>query len=138
MAIRKREFYEGAALHQLICGGAINTLRQEPPFFIINDETLLYLKYCTRGRSPWGFTFSAEEQTLLELRGKQRRLIMGLICGPDGIVAVPYSDYCTIASRRGCSVHVSCARRHGHHYAVAGPDGDLDSKVPPSQWTRIL
>jgi len=34
MAIKKQEFYEGAALHLLVRGGAITSIRYELPFFV--------------------------------------------------------------------------------------------------------
>jgi hypothetical protein len=65
MAIRKQEFYEGAALHLLARNGSIRSIRYNPPLFLVNDEVFLLLKYSTKGRSPWGFTFTTDEQRLL-------------------------------------------------------------------------
>lgn len=138
MAIKKQEFYEGAALHHLARGGLITSLRYEPPFFIVNNKLLVCLKYSTKGRSPWGFTFMPDEQSLLRKRAKGSELIIGLICGSDGIAAISYDAYEEIAGLRKSSIHLSCYRQHGQHYAVAGPDGELDRKIPPSLWQRIL
>lgn len=138
MAIQKNEFYEGAALHRLACAGAIRGIQCETPFFLVNGELLVYLKYSTRGRSPWGFTFSADEQALLEDRSPRRRVVIGLVCGHDGIAALDYDWFQFVAGRRSTSVHLSCARRHGKHYAVSGPDRDLPHKVSPSRWQRLL
>lgn len=65
MAIKKQEFYEGAALHLLVRSGGIMSIRYEAPFFLLNDNVLIYLKYSTKGRSPWGFTFTTDEQIAL-------------------------------------------------------------------------
>lgn len=138
MAIKKQEFYEGAALHQLARGGLLTTLRYEPPFFIVNNKLLVCLKYSTKGRSPWGFTFMPDEQSLLRKRAKGSELIIGLICGSDGIAAISYGAYKEIAAPSETSIHVSCYRKHGQHYAVAGPDGELARKIAPSVWQRIL
>lgn len=137
MSIRKQEFYEGAALHQLVRGGRITSLKYEPPLFTINN-LLVCLKYSTKGRSPWGFTFTVDERRLLRIRAGRSQLVIGLICGADGIAAISYEDYRAIAGRKRSAIHIACYRNHGKHYAVFGPDGELDRKIAPSQWQRIL
>ena len=52
MAIKKQEFYEGAALHLLARAGGITSLRYEAPLFLLNNRLLVHLKYSTKGRSP--------------------------------------------------------------------------------------
>lgn len=138
MAIQKQEFYEGAALHQLARGGGVVGIRYEHPFFVVNEKLVLCLKYSTKGRSPWAFTFTPGEQALLQERASEASLVIGLICGADGIAGITYDAYRGIATPRKSSVHVSCYRRHGQHYAVAGPDGELDRKIAPSLWQRVL
>jgi len=138
MAIKKQEFYEGAALHILARSREIASLRYEAPFFQLNTRILVYFKYSTRGRSPWGFTFMPDEQVLLRTRSLKFRIVIGLICGADGIAAVEYSSFSSVGAVRDSAIHVACYRRRGEHYEVNGPDGALGQKVPPSQWRRIL
>ena len=138
MAIKKQEFYEGAALHRLARRGAITSIRYDAPFFILNDRLLVYLKYCTKTRSPWGFTFTKEQQATLQTSASNQRIIIGLICGADGVVAVAYEDYVQIAAPRSSTVHVACYRKHGKHYDLNGPDGALDRKIAPSIWPNVL
>lgn len=138
MAIKKQEFYEGAALHLLSRGGRIAGLTYEPPFFLLNNDLSVCLKYSTRGRSPWGFTFTSDEQHLLRTRAKTSGVIIGLICGADGVAALSYQDYRTIAGAKKAAIHISCYRKHGKHYGVFGPEGELDRKIAPSTWQRIL
>jgi hypothetical protein len=138
MAIKKQEFYEGAALYLLARTGAITSIRYEAPFFLLNDHLLVYLKYSTKGRSPWGFTFMPDEQVLLQKRASQFKIVIGLICGADGVAAISYDGYRSVAAPRKSAVHIACYRKHGEHYEVNGPDGRLDGKVAPSNWQRIL
>lgn len=138
MAIGKQEFYEGAALHLIARSGLIQTLRYESPQFVVNERLLLHLKYSTKHRSPWGFTFMPEEQLLLAERSVDRQLVLGLVCGADGVAAVRYESYREIAAPRDTSVHIAVYRRHAEHYQVNGPDGALARKVPPSLWQRII
>jgi hypothetical protein len=138
MPIKKQEFYEGAALHLLARGGGITSIRYEPPLFVVNNRLLIHLKYSTRGRSPWGFTFTPDEQLLLQHRATDCSIVIGLICGADGVAAFSYDSYCSVASSRNSAVHIACYRQHGEHYEVNGPDGTLEGKVAPSDWQRIL
>lgn len=138
MAIKKQEFYEGAAIYLLARTGAVKAIRYDPPFFVLNDHLFVLLKYCTKSRSPWGFTFTSDEQRILLRQGAESKIVIGLICGSDGIAACPYDAYRAVAAPRDSSVHLSCYRRHGEHYEVCGPDGSLESKVAPSHWLRIL
>jgi hypothetical protein len=138
MAIKKQEFYEGAALHMLARAGAITSIRYEAPFFRLNDDLLVYLKYSTKGRSPWGFTFTTDEQVVLQRRGSELKIVIGLVCGADGVVALTYDAYRSVAAPRKSAVHIACYRKHGEHYEVNGPDGRLDGKMAPSNWQRIL
>jgi hypothetical protein len=138
MAIKKQEFYEGAALHLLARSGGITSIRYEPPLFVVNNELLVLLKYSTRGRSPWGFTFMPDEQVLLQNRASDSKIVIGLICGADGVAAFTYDAYLSVAAPRESAVHIACYRKHGEHYEVNGPDGTLDRKVAPSNWQRIL
>jgi len=138
MAIKKQEFYEGAALHLLARTGGITSIRYGAPFFLLNDQLLVYLKYSTRGRSPWGFTFTMDEQVLLQTRASDLKTVIGLICGADGVAALTYDAYQSVAALRRSAIHIACYRKHGEHYEVSGPDGQLDGKVAPSNWQRIL
>jgi hypothetical protein len=138
MSIRKQEFYEGAALHILARSGMVTTLKYEPPFFTVNNEISVCLKYSTKGRSPWGFTFTQDERRLLSERARRSHLIIGLVCGADGVAAITYDDYRVIAGRRRSAIHIACYRDHGKHYGVFGPIGELNRKIAPSVWQRIL
>ncbi|MGY3497829.1 hypothetical protein [Bradyrhizobium sp. USDA 4502] len=138
MAIKKQEFYEGAALHLIIRSGRVKSIRYDPPFFFLNERITLLLKYSTKVRSPWGFTFTEDEQQQLSSMALRQSTVIGLVCGSDGIVALPYDSYSAIASMRAASAYVSCYRDYGEHYEVSGPDGPLKRKVAPSSWQRIL
>lgn len=138
MAIGKKEFYEGAALYLLVRSGVVETLKYVPPFIEINGDVLTYLKYTTKAHSPWAFTFSEDEQTLLANTGKKKRIVLGLICGGDGVAALTYERFRTIAGSENASVHIACYRKHKEHYEVRGPAATLSGKVAPSSWYEII
>ena len=138
MAIKKQEFYEGAALHLVARTGLLASVQYDAPFFLFNHRLSVLLKYSTKGRSPWGFTFTADEQILLESKASKYKTAVALVCGADGVAAFSYEKYASVAARRQGAVHISCYRNHGEHYEVNGPDGVLSNKVSPSSWQRIL
>jgi hypothetical protein len=138
MALKKQEFYEGAALHLIAKSGNVKSIRYLQPFFVFNEKVSVLLKYSTRGRSPWGFTFTPDEQLRLATKSVGMATWVGLICGSDGIAAVGYRSFIDVAPITQASVHIACYRAHGEHYEVCGPVGPLDRKVAPSSWQKIL
>jgi hypothetical protein len=138
MAIQKQEFYEGAALHQLIRGSFRTKVTYSPPLFIFDERLQVHLKYSTAKRSPWGFTFTPDEQVLLQGWAEEMPLVIGLICGADGVAALPYKDYVSVALMKDTALRVSSRRNHREHFEISGPDGVLPGKVAPSDWIRLL
>jgi len=138
MGIQKQEFYEGAALHQLIRGSSGVDVIHFPPLFIINGSLQVHLKYSTAKRSPWGFTFMPEEQLLLKQRAQQMPLVIGLICGADGVATVPYEQFIRVAQLSKMALRVSCRRNYREHFEVVGPDGTLPNRVATSKWVRLI
>lgn len=138
MAIKKQEFYEGAALHQVIRASGAVQIQYHPPFFVLDSAVAVYLKYSTKNRGPWGFTFTPDEQQRISLGGPTSVTILGLVCGSDGVAALSQAQFLSISRIRSTALNLSCARRYGEHYEVSGPDGVLKGKVAPSRWTRLI
>jgi hypothetical protein len=82
---------------------------------LLNDRLSVLLKYSTKGRSPWGFTFTADEQVLLKTRAFEFKTAIGLICGADGVAAFTYQSYLSVASLRTAAIRLACYRQHGEH-----------------------
>lgn len=135
--IKKQEFYEGAALCQLLSADASTSMRCAPPFHIVNENVYVLLKYCTRSRSPWGFTLTSGERVELEAIACSEDVHIGLVCGSDGVAAVRYADLRNVLGSGAGSVRVACYRKQGQHYLISGPNGVLDRKVAPSRWRNI-
>jgi hypothetical protein len=138
MSLGKQDFYEGAALHGLARSGKLNAIRHIPPFFSLNGAFSVLLKYSTRGRSPWGFTFTPDEQEALAREAALTNTYVGLVCGSDGVTAINFETYALIARPKTTPIRVSCFRAYGEHYEVRGPDGVLPRKIAPSAWQRLL
>src|SRR6266568_273168 len=107
MALKKQEFYEGAALHLIAKSGNVTSLRYEQPFFVLNEKFSVLFKYSTRGRSPWGFTFAPDEQRMLASRSTKTNAFVGLICGADGVAAFDYRSFIGVAPLTDASVHIA-------------------------------
>lgn len=138
MAIQKQEFYEGAALHQLIRGAGEVRIRHVAPLFVLDERLQVHLKYSTVVRGPWGFTFNPDEQQLLLERASELPLVIGLVCGADGIAIISFEQYLGIARPHTAAIRVACFRKHREHFEITGPDGNVRGKVPPSDWPRLL
>ena len=138
MAITKQDFYEGAALNLVARTGLIVGIINHAPFYVLNGRVAVLLKYSTKGRSPWGFSVSENEQAQLKRRALKIETAIGLICGSDGVVALSYQLFASIATPRSSAIHLSCYRDHGEHYEVSGPDGKLSKKIAPSSWNKII
>jgi len=137
MSIQKLEFYEGAALFRLIRSlGAVH-VRIDDGVVFLNDQIRLYLKYCTRTRSPWSFTFSSTERHAIASQVAEMPLYIGLVCGSDGVAAMERQDYLEVAGGGESPIAISCARRYDEHYSVSGPAGVLARKIAPSAWNKI-
>ncbi len=138
MTLQKREFYEGAALHQLFARDEDVSAKYTPPFFVLNRRLFVYFKYCTKSRSPWGFTFNSDEHRAFNERDQGKPLIIALICGSDGIVALNFLGYKELVDCESLPAHFSCYRNHGQHYEINGPKGRLEGKIAPSAWKNLL
>lgn len=138
VAIQKQEFYEGAALHQLVRGAGVAQLKYSAPFFIVDGRIQVHIKYSTIVRSPWGFTFTPDEQEMLDSRSAEMPLIIGLVCGGDGVAALSFAQYVKVAQLSISAVRVACSRKHRERFEVSGPSGVLPEKISPSTWRRVL
>lgn len=138
MPIKKQDFYEGAALYALARTGTVTSIKWIAPFFLLNDRLAVLLKYSTKSRSPWGFTFTPDEQDHLSRIDGVCATTIGLICADDGVVGLPFKAFQRIAPPSDSAVHIACYRDHGEHYEICGPEGSLPRKISPSYWLRIL
>ncbi len=49
--------------------------------YIVNDEAFIFLKYSTKSRSPWTFSFSRDEIERVNLLATSfKAIILALIC----------------------------------------------------------
>ncbi len=138
MPIKKQEFYEGAAIYRLARNAQDFNIQYRAPFFLINKKRLIFLKYSTQIRSPWAFTFTVDEQAQLHDSTLKFPIVIGLICGADGVAALNFRSFQKIAPAKKTALHIACRRSHGSHYEISGPKGKASNKISPSAWQKIL
>ena len=131
------EFYQGAALRQLIVGGASSlTFR---PFvregritaFVLNARFGIYVKHSSKRMSPWRFTFTIEQAAdLLDLEIKYPDSFLIFVCETDGLVTVSFPDLHDIVDfQQTDNAWVSISRPPRAQYSITGNKGELGRKV---------
>ncbi len=138
MAIQKQEFYEGAAIYQLLRSAGPQLITFELPFLLVAGGPILYIKHSTQKRSPWGFTLTTEERRSIKARTAGQIAWIGLVCGSDGIAGITYQELVTLLLPGEGVSRIACRRLHREQYQVSGPAGELPHKVPPSRWPYLL
>lgn len=135
--IDKQEFYWGAAIVRLLEHPQFSAIRKHEYGYVVNSSAFVFLKYSTKARSPWGFSFTADElPRLVSLASQYERIVLGLICGGDGICAVDWKRLNPLLGDK--PGWISVRRNFNERYGVSGPAGGLDRKVPLQSWPLLL
>src|SRR5690349_1144142 len=115
MAIKKQEFYEGAALHLLARSGRLSSVRYAAPFFLLNNELNVFLKYSTKDHRHFGIALSGEDQLVDRVKASVSKITDALECGADSIAVFGSDANSTIAASRKAAIHNACYRQCGVH-----------------------
>jgi hypothetical protein len=135
--IAKKEFYHGVAIIRLLEDKRYQTVRKDELGYIVNDQVFVFVKYTTRTRTPWIFTFRQDEVEQLNSRATSfRDIVIVLVCGGDGICAVSWCNASHLLGNK--AGWISARRKFNEQYAVAGQTGQLPGKVSLSEWPLIV
>lgn len=136
--IDKDEFYHGAAIVRLMDDNRCKGISKIGNLgYLVNDGIFVFLKYTAKSRSPWGFSFDQEDVSrCVNANATYRRLIVGLICGGDGICSLEWSEVSGLLNNS--AGRVAAARRHNESYAVWGTAGELRRKISLKRWPQLL
>ena len=108
--------------------------------YLVNQTTVLYIKYSSRRLSPWNFSFNkAHHVDVLALHKQYGSVALALVCGADGVVAIDFDEFQNllgIPSDNGAWIR--CSRMRREMYAVKGSAGELDSKIGEGHLIEIL
>ena len=135
--IDKQDFYWGAALIRLLDNPGCLALTKNQFGYLVNSSQLVLLKYSTKSRSPWQFTFGIDEiANLKKTSDRYSLVVIGLICGGDGVCAITWTQANFLLM--GKSGAISVRRKFHEHYGVSGSAGELDHKISIRNWPAIL
>ena len=134
--IDKQEFYHGAAIVRALNDNRLESIRPCHGGYLANDESFVLIKFSTAAASPWRFTLTPPEVSLIKSQTHPYRSSLAFVCGGDGICAVPW---CTLKDvfDEG-RPWISCSRHFNGRYVVAGANGALTRRVPHNHWPGVL
>lgn len=93
-------------------------------------DVQVYLKYSTARLSPWNFTFAPSNLHAVHQRAGHDRVVVGLICGMDGIVGLQPMELFMLASPYADkAISIGVSRKKGHHYRVSSGAAKLPYTV---------
>lgn len=132
------DYYHGAAVIRLLEDQRCNAVRKRNNLgYVVNGENFIFLKYTTKVRTPWGFTFDQEDiERGFRMLKEYKRVVLGLICGGDGICALDWTEVEKLLDRK--PGRISAGRKHNQSYAVWGTAGELKGKISLRRWPQLL
>lgn len=105
--------------------------------YIVNDDTFLFIKYMTKERSPWRFTFDQEDiDRCVRMESEYRRVVFGFVCGSDGICTIGWAQACELLDMK--PGWIAAARKHNHSYSVWGANGELSARLPSTSGPVVV
>jgi len=135
--IDKQEYYHGAALIRLLEDSRCASVKKHSAGYVINGEGIVLLKYSTRNRTPWRFSFTLDEMISIEnLHKGMDKLVIALVCGGDGICAIYVEELHSVMGDNPGWIAVR--RNFNEQYGVEGPKGRLERKISFLRWPSIV
>lgn len=134
----KTEFYHGAAIIRLLEDKrCLGVRKKELLGYVVNEKVFVLLKYATKARTPWGFSFDQEDiDRCVRMKNEFPNVAVGLICGGDGTCALSWEEANMLLN--GKPGRIAAGRRHNESYAVWGTAGELKRKVAVNRWPSLV
>lgn len=135
--IDKVDFYHGAVILKALEDDRFNSVKKNEIGYIINDTNLVLIKYTTKSKSPWQFTFSKHDLENIEnsFTGTTNICVV-LICGSDGFCTLKHVEVFSLLNNKPGVI--SSKRKFNQQYKVTGPGGHLVNRVSFNRWPSIL
>lgn len=125
--IGEKERYHGVALCRIVASAMENIsirayVDEARSAYIVNDQSLLYIKYSTNRLTPWPFVFGESEVGRInDFRAQFDRVELVLVCGSDGIVSFNYAEIADVLEAgKIASFSLQVKRRRRQSYRVTG------------------
>lgn len=134
----KFEYYHGAAVIRLLENEKCKAVKKRGLLgYVVNESIFVFVKYTTKARTPWGFTFDQEDvYRCCKMAEEYDKLYVALVCGGDGVCALKWREAERLLD--GKPGRISAGRRHNESYAVKGSEEKLKGKVSVNRWPRLL
>ena len=134
----KTEYYHGAAIVRLLEDKRCRSVHMRRLLgYVVNNDIFVFLKYTTKNRSPWGFTFDLKDvNRCFRMATEYRKVVLGFICGGDGVCALDWSEAKKLLD--GKHGRIATSRKHNRSYSVRGTAGELKKKVPVGRWPSLV
>lgn len=145
--ITTRDPYEGIVLRHLIKHDdpvRVTEIGDKLGHFCLNDDAFLLVKYSSRDRSPWRFTFRPDDIRTLIHDQNQGGLFGGsyvcLVCGLESLCALREEEWSTLLDLTMTEGQqtITVRRDPQSSFEVAGSSGKLDRKVPASRFPGLI
>ena len=112
-------------------------------FFKKKQEFLnigLYVKYSTKRRTPWAYTFNRQHQEDIDKSFKKHATtFVILINSNDGIVCLEYNEFRKILDYNHEEAEgIRVSRRLKQSYRLTGRDGKLNHTIAPSSFPKKI
>lgn len=132
--IKEYEYLHGIIFSRL-CSNTSITFTIKPygkgySSYVINSSAGLYIKYSSRKRSPWRFTFlKSHINKISRMHRAFGEVFIVLVCYLDGVATIKFSDLKPILNSRTKHRQVSIHRKRNTMYRVTSPKGELSEKI---------
>ena len=135
--IDKLHYYHGAAIISLLENENFSVRKKGLLGYIVNDQVFIFVKYTTKARSPWRFSFDQEDvDRCLKMALEHKVVVLGLVCGGDGVCALSWEEAQHLLNTK--PGWISVQRKHNKSYGVAGSVSELRRKVSVKRWFSII
>lgn len=134
--IREFEYYHGVALRDIVVccrpkGASIRLADERGRLnsYILDDELGLHIKHSSGRVPPWQFVFSADAlKEVNGLKAEARSVWLAFVCGEDGVVFLPESDFFEVNSGID-SAYIRIDRDKRTMYRINGSSGPLRKAI---------
>jgi hypothetical protein len=144
-----RHLLFGAAFAQLVMRNYPIMVKERPEsennlfeFSCGGGKALVLFKYSTRPKSPWSFTVTSQQVSLIDdtqIQVPFDRRYLALICHLDGVCLLSHAEFGAITAPGSIQYGISVARPENGSYRVNGPGRvELDRRIPRNRWTKEI
>jgi len=144
--INTRDPYDGIVLRRLAKYGEpfeVAEIGDKAGHYCLNEGAFLLVKYASRNRSPWQFTFRPDDIDTLVNDQKEGGLFGGsyvcLVCGYNSLCALEEAEWSSLFDFDVTGQQTVVVRRDPRSsFEVTGSLGKLDRKIPASRFPSLI